>query len=50
MIREKWENMQYDIERGDVSPDIELEPDEKEADVFGLSISNDDKLINRKLI
>lgn len=50
MIREKWENMQYDIEHGEVNPDIELEADEKEAEVFGLSISNDDKIIGNVYI
>lgn len=50
MIREKWENMQYDIEHGEVNPDIELEGDEKEAEIFGLSISNDDKIIGNVYI
>jgi len=45
MIREKWENMQYDIENGDVNAELELEPDEKEAEIFGLYITNEDKLI-----
>lgn len=50
MIREKWENMQYDIEHGEITPDNDLEADEKEAEIFGLSISNDDKLIGNVYI
>ncbi|CAI2379027.1 unnamed protein product [Moneuplotes crassus] len=49
-IKEKWENVQYDIEHGDSNAELELEPDEKEADIFGLSISNDDKLIGNVYI
>ena len=44
-IREKWENIQYDIENGEFNAEMELEPDENEADVFGLSIQNENKLI-----
>jgi len=44
-IREKWENIQYDIENGDFTGEMDLEPDENEADVFGLSIQNENKLI-----
>jgi pSer/pThr/pTyr-binding forkhead associated (FHA) protein len=45
MIREKWENMQFDIENGDPNAEIELEPDEREGEIFGLSVQNQDKLI-----
>lgn len=50
MIKEKWENVQYDIENGDANAELELEPDEKEADIFGLSISNENKLIGNVYI
>ena len=49
-IKEKWENVQYDIENGDANAELELEPDEREADVFGLAISNEDKLIGNVYI
>lgn len=45
MIREKWENMQYDIENGVVGAEAEMEPDEREAEIFGLSVVNADKQI-----
>lgn len=44
-IREKWENMQYDLENGDVNAELELEPDENEAEIFGLEVRNDYKLL-----
>ena len=50
MIREKWENMQYDIENGDANAELELEPDEREGEVFGLSITNENKLIGNVYI
>lgn len=50
MIREKWENMQFDIDNGDVNAELELEPDEREGEIFGLSITNVDKLIGNVYI
>ena len=50
MIKEKWENMQYDIENGEANAELELEPDEREGEIFGLSIRNEDKLIGNVYI
>jgi kinesin family protein 13 len=50
MIKEKWENMQFDIDNGDINAELELEPDERESEIFGLSITNEEKLIGNVYI
>ena len=51
LIREKWENVQYSLENGeDVDIEMHMEADQNEADIFGMIVSNQDKLIGNAFI
>lgn len=49
MIREKWENFQYELDRGnDVAPELEIDQDE--GYIFGLEVKDEWRLIGNVYI
>lgn len=50
-IKEKWEQVQYSLENGEnMEVEMHMEPDQNEGEIFGMSISNEDKLIGNAFI